>query len=139
MAIPSEMLRTLITSKVVAGSYSLYTGESPPTPDKVVVLRDTTGEPPNPSWLLDYPGVQIEIRSIRGGYIDAREMAQTLKDTLLGVTSQDILGDRLVAINLFSDIAFIGADASHRPIFTFNLALIVQPATNADTNREPIP
>lgn len=135
---PSEFIKTLITTWAAANAWPISTGYVPSKEDKSITLMDTGGSPANPKWLLDYPSVQIFVRGGQGGYLAAYAAANALKDICLGVTSQNINGDRLVAINMESDILSLGNDENQRPMFSMNFTLITEPATSANTNRLPL-
>ena len=105
-------------------------------PDTVITTYNSGGLPPNPKWLLDYPSVQVRIRGAVGGYLASRSKAQEVKDALLGIPSQDVGADRLVAINGEGDILDIAQDDNRRPLHTVNFTMIIEPATG--TNRIPL-
>lgn len=131
----SSHLRTLLQTYIDTTDWALYTAVMPDTPDKVVLVTDTAGRDPNPRYLLDYPGAQILVRGSSSDYVATNLIAHNAKDVLLGIESQDVGGDRIVAINMLADVGFIGRDDRMRPTFTFNLAMIVEPAATAQTNR----
>lgn len=135
MTAPTEHLRALLATHVGVSGWQLETGAMPKEPDRIIMLTDTPGVEPNPKYLLDFPAAQIMIRGEVGGYIATRNEGQAVKDILLGITSQDIGGDRLVAINMQGDLGYIGRDENDRPLFVVNLALIIEPATTPETNR----
>ena len=125
---PSELLKQLLASHVSVSGWEIHIGIAPDSPDRVIAIADTIGLDPNPKYLLDYPACQIMVRGASSDYINARQEAKTVVDLLLGITSQDVLGDRLVAVNMNgSGPYFIGRDESMRPLFAINFALIVEP------------
>jgi len=132
---PSELVKSVIAAGLPASTWSLEIGTAPDTPNKVTTLTDTGGLDPNPKYLLDFPTVQVVVRGDPNGYVAARTEARAVKDVCLGVDSQDIGTDRLVAINQLGDVAYIGRDDQMRPMFSINFALIVEPAESANTNR----
>lgn len=135
MTAPTEHLRSLLAAHVAISGWQLETGAMPATPDMIIMLSDTAGQDPNPKYLLDFPAAQIMVRGEVGGYIATQAEAAAVKDILLGVDSQDIGGDRLVSITQNGDLGFIGRDENERPLFVLNLAMIIEPATNPNTNR----
>lgn len=134
---PSQLLKSLLTTHVATSGWQIEIGISPATPDRVIQIVDTQGIglPPNPKWLLDFPTCQVMVRGTVSGYVAAWTEARAVKDLLLGVDSQDVLGDRLVAVNMNGDLGFIGRDDKERPLFAMNFALIVEPAVTPETNR----
>ena len=137
MSTPAEHLSALMLTHTGTSGWARKIGESPKTPDRIMVFSDTGGPPPNPRYALDFPTVQASIRGVKGaGYAAARAEAKAVKDILLGITSQTMAnGDRLVSVTLNSDIAYIGRDENERPLFTVNFALIIEPVVVANMSR----
>ncbi len=135
MTAPTEHLRSLLTTHVGTSGWQLETGSMPQSPIKVIMLSDTPGTAPNPKYLLDFPSSQIMIRGEIGEYLETYAEAEAVYDILLGITSLDIGGDRMVAINMLGGVGFIGRDENDHPLFAMNLALIIEPAASAETNR----
>lgn len=122
-----------------SGDWRLYVGVQPKIPDRVITLYDAGGLAPNPRWLLDYPSVQIRVRGNQGDYNNAWEQAKKVRNLLLGVASYTAGdGDRIVSVTAIGDIAFMGLDDSQRPEHVCNLRLIIEPATDVNTQREPL-
>ena len=104
-------------------------------PDRQVTLLDTGGYS-NPRWLLDYPTVQVIVRSGPEGYEEGYSKARQVKDVLLGIQPQVFDTDNtLVGIMMQSDISFMHYDDSSRALFSINFRSIVQPAASDETNR----
>lgn len=121
-----------------ASGWGIYVSKEPSTPSTTITLFNTSGRPPNPKWLLDYPSLNIRIRGAKGGYVNAEDKAKEVKDVLLGLDSQDINGDRWVSVTMPGDLAFIGYDENERPMFSLNFRLIIEPAASALTNRRAL-
>lgn len=132
---PSDLLRTLTSTQIVAAGWAVETGREPKSPDRVVTFTDTGGEPANPKYLLDFPGVQIRVRGAPNGYKAAYAHAKLVKDLVLGVDSQDVADDRLVSVTMISDVQYLGNDEDERPMFSINFRLITEPGTAAESNR----
>jgi hypothetical protein len=132
---PSEHLKDLLATHVGTSGWQVEIGITPESPNRTITIADTGGAPPNPRYLLDFPTCQIMVRGNANGYLAAFREAKAVKDLLLGVTSQDINDDRLVAVNINGDMAFIGRDEEMRPLFSMNFALIIQPQLVANSNR----
>ena len=105
----------------------LFVGKMPEDPDAAVSVMRAGGENASPKWLLDRPSMQVRIRGDKNGYIAAETKAQTVKDALLGLPSQDVNGDRWVQVNMIGDIVPLGFDDENRPKFSLNWALIIEP------------
>ena len=146
MTIPSVLIKdTLVADGYLftpGGPYHLWIGKEPASPDKAITIYDGPGLAPNPRWLLDYPSVQIRVRGGQNDYPDAAAKAVEIRNRLLGRESYnayDGLGDRIVSITAIGDISSVGWDDSQRPLFTFNLSMIVEPSpTTTPTNRDPL-
>ena len=131
----SEHMKDLLATHVGSSGWAVEIGTMPDEPNRVIMISDTIGAPPNPKWLLDFPRAQVLVRGNTSGYLDTFREAKAVKDILLGVQSQDINGDRLVSIVISGDAAFIGRDESMRPMFSINFDLIVEPQVVANSNR----
>ncbi|PHR87487.1 MAG: hypothetical protein COA78_37070 [Blastopirellula sp.] len=134
---PAEGIKVIIEAAAIASlsDWSIAIGSGLDITDRLITIKDTGGLPANPKWLLDFPAVQIIVRGQANEYSAIWAVAKTIKDICLGVTSQTISGDRYVSITIGSDIEFIERDDNQRPTFTLNLRLIIEPQTNANTNR----
>lgn len=95
--------------------------------DQMILVNLTGGREPSPKWLLDYPSAQVMVRGKSRDYTGARTKVQAAKDALLGLPSQTINGDRWDHVNMIGDINFLGYDQKERPLFSINLALIIEP------------
>lgn len=143
MANPAEIAKDLLVAAGVGtfGSQSgwgIFVSKEPTSPDTTVTVYNTGGLAPNPKWLLDFPSIQVRVRGAANGFVAARQKAQDAKDALLGIPSQDVGPDRLVAINGISDVADIGYDEKERPLFTVNFSLIIEPGNVPGDNRIPL-
>lgn len=141
MADPAEGIKDLLVTAAV-GTFNATTGWSiriakeQDKPDTHITCYSSGGLASNPKWLLDFPSVQVRVRGAASGYVAARTKMQSVKDTLLGIASQTLNGDRWVAINSIGDINNLGFDDNNRPIFSINFALIIEPVSG--DNRDPL-
>lgn len=122
-----------------SSGWGIFIGKMPDRPDTCIVIAHSGGLPADPKWLLDYPNVQVRVRGAKGNYRDAKAKAQEIKDLLLGISSENHAAGRWVAINLLSDVAFLGYDTNERAEFTINFAMITHPTAPAVTNRTALP
>lgn len=118
--------------------WGIYISKQPDAPNSVITLFNTSGRPPNPKWLLDYPSLNARVRGDKGDYVGAEVKAREVKDVLLGLDSQDINGDRWVSVTMPGDLAFIGYDENERPLISLNFRLIIEPAVSGLTNRDAL-
>lgn len=141
MSSPEDGIKDLLVANG-GGSWTfgtnLFIGRMIDQPDNVTFVISRPGSPPNPRYLIDFPSIQVIVRGNEDSYVAARTLAVKAKDILLGLPSQDLNGDRWVAINMIGDMAYVGADPKQRHMFSINFALIIEPAASGDTNREPL-
>ena len=140
MSLPSEGIKDLLVAASVGtfaatSGWGIFINKEPAAPNTTITIFDTGGFTPNPKWLLDYPSVQVRVRGDKSGYVDAQTKIIQVKDVLLGLDSQDLNGDRWVAVNMQGDILSLSNDQNERPLFVVNFRLIIQPAASAETNR----
>ena len=119
-----------------SSGWGIFIGKIPIDPATVITIYNSGGLAPNPKWLLDFPSLKILIRGAANGYQAAQAKAVDTKNTLLGLPSQDLNGDRWVSVTQTGDINEMGFDKNNRPMFSLNFSLIIEPATG--TNRIPL-
>ena len=124
---------------ILSDGWTFHTGPLPNDP-KCVTFNNLGGRPPHPTLLLDYPMVQAYIRGKRL-YSEGFEAGQELKNILLGRPPEGgHEEDRLVAINMESDILFVQEDVNSVPEFSVTFALITEPYEGVGaSHREPLP
>ncbi len=141
MSDPAEGIKDLLvtagagTFNAISG-WGIYIGAEPNKPDTIMTINNTGGQPPNPKWLVDFPSIQVMLRGAENGYQALYTKAIEVKDALLGLPSQDLNGDRWVAVNQAGNEAFLGYDDNGRPRFSLNFNLIIEPASG--TNRQSL-
>lgn len=136
LGVQSLLVSAGVGSGTPSADWGVHYGTLPTTPDRVIVIRSSGGMEPNPKWLLDYPSLQVIVRGGVNDYITGRAKAQAVKDTLLGLDSQDINGDRWDSITMVGDVTDAGRDENNRPLTTANFKFIIEPASGA--NRLPL-
>lgn len=133
---------------LVAASIGALTGSTqwpirlgvlPATPNQVIGIVDTPGQSPNPKWALDYPGVQVVVRTGEFDYNIGYDKARAIKDAVLGIDSYTSGGDRIVSTAMLSDISYIGQDENNRCMFSLNFRFIIESTPGAGSSREPLP
>lgn len=145
MGVISQGAKGLIVAAGVGSStptadWGVHLSLLPATPIKAIAIFDTggTGEGPNAKWLLDYRTIQVMVRGVANGYAEAYGKIQDCKDVLLGMGAQTVEGDRWDGVTGIGDITFLERDENNQPILVMNFRIIVEPADNALTNREPL-
>ncbi len=134
----------LIKDYLVAGSRaSLFTdwefkfGKLPAMPDQVITLIDQGDRANFPHLLVDWLGLQVIVRSERAGngYQSSWLMARQIRDILLGIDKQPAEFPELDGIIERGSIVPMGYDENDRHLWSWNARLLVEPETNALTNR----
>lgn len=90
-----------------------------------------------PHLLLDYMGLQFLVRSEVGGsgYQDSYLMIRKVRDIVLGVCGHPAEFSELNGVLERGNIVPLGYDDKDRHIWSWNARLIVEPETNALTQR----
>jgi len=134
MADPAEGIKDLLVTAGVGvfaatSGWGIFIASEPNKPDTAITINSTGGQPSNPRFLVDFPSVQVMVRGDENGYQALWTKVKAVKDALLGLPSQDLSGDRWVAINQAGNEGFLGFDDNNRPRFSLNFNLIIEPAT----------
>jgi hypothetical protein len=124
--------------------WNISLGRFPDQPDTSILVNQTGGYSPFPHLLLNFPSVQVLVRGSKGGYQDARAKIDEVADILLGIDAGLInpnqdnppKGDWWQGITQMGDVSLVGYDENHRPLFTANFNIIVEPQSG--TNRDAI-
>lgn len=129
---------SIIAGRGVGSGVRGYPGFFPREPDKVVCVTASGGLPPNPRWRLDYPSLQIMVRSAKMDYSDGYDLAVSIKKAMLGREPGVVVSgsDRWNSVTMPGDIVPLGEDELHRFRFSLNFRLIVEPV--ATDNRTPL-
>lgn len=144
MTAPSVSIKDMLVSAGV-GSYEdnsdptlapITISMMPDNPDTVLAIYDSGGLPPDPRWLLDFPGIVIQVRAT--DYLDAHNLAYAAKRAILGKYPGVLNGDRFDSITMIGEITPMGRDSKNRIKLTSNYRLIIEPAQAAGDNRLPL-
>ena len=140
MTAPSTGIKDLLVAANLgafgSGVWPIYISKMPDTTDQCIAIYDSGGQSPDPKWLLDYPNVVVMVRAKT--YPDASSKIRAIRSKLLGLPSQDLNGDRWVSVTQLGDIVDVGRDEKDRQVLTTTYRLIIEPATDALTNRLPL-
>lgn len=137
---PGGLLRDYL---LAGGRASLFTGwefkigKLPPKPDQVIAVMTDGGVSSFPHLLVDYINVQFIIRgaSAGDGYNVSYLMARKVRDLLLGMPGHPTEFSELDGITERGGIVPLSYDDGDRHLWSWNARLIVEPASNALTNR----
>ena len=123
---PSEDIKDIlaaVSSLALTFATDLFVSEMPMEPDQCVCVYDTGGESPEGDYIYERPTVQVRVRGVKGDYLVAHELAQSIRDTLNGEHNHTINGARYIGIWGVGDVIFAGYDDNHRPLLTINFRL----------------
>lgn len=118
-----DYLETSAAATGLVFNTDLFVSEEPNTPDAVVTLYDTAGEPPQAGFKYDKPYLQARIRSPRQDSQAGYATAESVKDALHGLTNVTINGTRYIGIWAMGDIHQLEWDENDRTIFTINFRI----------------
>lgn len=137
---PASVLRSLVPTSIIDGStgWTSKIGDMVDNPHQLAVFYDTGGQSPNPRWLVDFSMVMVQVRGQINDYNTAYTRIRQIRDSLLGMSSRNVGNDRLVSIICMGDIGFLSYDDAKRPIFSVNFRVIIEPADDSITQREPL-
>lgn len=115
-------------------STPIVVSSEPKKPNAVITLYNTPGDPPDPKFLIDYPGLQIRSRATT--YTEAYDNILEVYDLLLGRGPFTQSTTRYTGIIADTGIAEIGWDKSNRRILVCNLKLFVEPLFVAQNRKQ---
>lgn len=143
---PAGLMRDYIirylgeVAPTVLNGWGWSIGKMPDTPDtldKLITLIDQSGPTSFPHLLVDYPGLQVLVRSSRGGvgYNDSYLMARTIRDAILGMEGHPAEFPELDGVTERGNITPLGFDDKDRHVWSDNFQLLVEPEVNAVSHR----
>lgn len=98
----------------------LFVSLEPSSPDACVTVFDSGGFDSEANYVYDRPTVMVRIRGDVFGYQAAWTKAESVKNSLHGLTNETHNGTRYVGIWCVGDIGFLEYDGENRPIFSVN-------------------
>jgi hypothetical protein len=139
-ATPAMLMKDYIVADGRSTEFTGWTfkfGALPATPNQVIAIVDQGGPAGMPHLLLDYMGLQFLVRSEVGGsgYQDSYLMIRKVRDIVLGVCGHPTEFSELNGVLERGNIVPLGYDDKDRHIWSWNARLIVEPETNALTQR----
>lgn len=117
-------------------NWPIFISKLPAEPDQCICIYDASGQSPDPKWLLDYPQVTVIVRG--KGFVDCSAQIRNIRSVLHGLYSQVINGDQWNSLTQMGDLVPLGHDEKDRYTMTANFRLIIEPASDAYTNRQPL-
>lgn len=127
MTAPSVGITSILNDSGIATSgVDMFIGDLPDTaPDFSIMVLDSGGPSPVPSYTRDYKDIQIIVRSSINGYAAGWTKSEEIKNKLLGLSPQTIGTDVYASFLMRSDITFVGYDDNRRPKFSLNFRLVI--------------
>jgi hypothetical protein len=111
------------------GTWPIYEGQFPTTgDDQCILVADRGGRSPEVRIAIDYPSIQILVRSSKQGYVAARAKSDEVFLALQGIPSEPASYPELTSCVAAGGITFVGYDENERPIWSQNFNLIVSKA-----------
>lgn len=106
----------------VAEPWGLFVSKEPAAPDNVITVYDVSGADPFPDGDLEYPALQVRVRSndYREGYAKARQ----IRNELIKPTHYELYGVEYVGIWQRGSVEFLMYDDNERAIFVINFNVI---------------
>jgi hypothetical protein len=137
---PAMMLRDFI---IADGRAALFTGwdfkigKLPSAPDRCIALIDQGGPAGFPHLLVDWPNIQVLVRSEKGGtgYLSSKLVMNKVRDIILGCPAHPTQFSELDGITERGQPVPLGFDDSDRHVWSYNVQCLVEPETNALTHR----
>jgi hypothetical protein len=105
---------------------NLFLAKMPDTPDVCVCVYEYQGVAPIETFgskaiEIDRPSVQIAVRAGRDDYPAARDLADTLRTLVAGMTNVSVGGVTVMRVSSSGGLYPLGADQLDRPRVVFNL------------------
>jgi hypothetical protein len=98
----------------------------PDTPDLCVTVYEYEGFSPIETFgtkaiEIDRPSIQVVVRAGRDDYPTARDLADTLRTLVSGMTNVSVGGQTVMRVSSSGGLYPLGADQLDRPRVVFNL------------------
>lgn len=100
----------------------IFKGYLPEQPDNCIALFEYAGEPPDLHSNVEYPGLQVLVRS--KSYATGRQKIEKVKSILHGVAETMINGHRYLLISARQSPEALPRDENGRVIFVCNFRVI---------------
>jgi hypothetical protein len=129
MSTPKDIAEYLQTKAVGTVGTSIFYGSEPPKPDESITVFEYAGFEPNLQAGLEFPNIQIRVRS--SSWETARARLQTIQDLLQEIGNEDgddetlapgitLNGTFYAAIRAAQGITSLGEDENRRMRLTQN-------------------
>lgn len=121
----------LQSASVAFPAVDLFLGIMPDQPDLCVALYEYSGAAPlevyrDNSESLDRPSLQVITRGSRNDYPAARALLVSVRNVLVGITDETILGQRFLRVHETGSINALGTDDNDRPKFSLSFQVVTE-------------
>lgn len=127
MNAPSEDIKDILEGESALGltfATDLFISEIPGgVTGQCVCVNDSGGDMPELQYNYERPALQVLVRSARGEYLTGHELAQSIRDVLIGTYNYTINGARYILIKCSSDVLSVGLDDNQRSLFSVNFEI----------------
>ena len=106
-------------------AWPIYEGTLPAEVDQCIVVRGTGGPRPEVRVAIDYPSIQVLVRSKVTGYQAAADKVDEIKLALHAIPSAPTEYVVLTSCLLAGEPTFVGRDEKDRPMWSANFNCIV--------------
>jgi len=120
-------------------SSNSFVGKAPPSITTThTVAFDTPGGGSNPKYLRDDLGLRFITTGETHRYDLGHDLAQSIKDYLLGKKPFSYNSVYYIRVVMISDITYLGEDEENRPQFSINFQVTREYDSYPESNREEI-
>lgn len=133
MSIASEVVELLVGAGVgslapSSDPWPIYEGQFPESVDQCLVVRDTGGKPPEVKIAINYPAIQVLVRSDAAGYEATKTKIHDVFVALHAIDASTTSFPELTSCLASSEPTFVGYDANKRPVWSANFNCITSTA-----------
>ena len=100
----------------------IFLGQLPVSPDNCMALFEYAGEPPDLHSNVEYPGLQVLVRS--GNYESGRSKIEQIRSVLHGLNEITVDNHRYLLIRANQSPEFLERDENNRAVFVCNFRVI---------------
>lgn len=119
----------------VATDWAIVVGDLRDDPNTQICIMDSPGRSPEPGLDINYPSVQIIVRTSANDYLNGWYKCRDIRDVLLGRPSEERDGDVWASCVMAGDIMSLGKDENGRPLLAMNFDLIIHQGDLTNSHR----
>jgi hypothetical protein len=112
-----------------ANPWPIFEGQFPEETSQCILVKVNGGRQPEVRIAIDYPSLQILVRSSKMNYVAARDKAQAIFDALQGIPSAPAAYPELTSVVAVNQPIFVGYEQdAERPVWSLNFNTIISKA-----------